>query len=183
MMVAWLADCAEWFKTWEREVQILFTEVTRNWYQAEVLVTPRHWIKVFFLCVVKGTEAALPADVRHSFTNASNRNFERCRVDSSMWHRIMTHGTRNKCWSRLRGKLKNWRWKEICFYELIKIIPGVDNFQTMVISSRNFLPPETKCLIWEFLVNKPYSAWTLMKRFLAEELAPSNTRKYRTRTC
>ena len=58
-----------------------------------------------------------------------------------------------------------------------------DNFQTMVISSRNFLPPETKCLIWEFLVNKPYSAWTLMKRFLAEELAPSNTRKYRTRTC
>ena len=38
-------------------------------------------------------------------------------------------------------------WKEICFYELIKIIPGVDNFQTMVISSRNFLPPETKCLI------------------------------------
>ena len=48
-------------------------------------------------------------------------------------------------------------WKEICFYELIKIIPGVDNFQTMVISRRNFLPPETKYNIFEFLVNKPYS--------------------------
>ena len=47
-----------------------------------------HWIKVFFLCVVKGTEAALPADVSHSFTNASNRNFERCRVDSNMLPRI-----------------------------------------------------------------------------------------------
>ena len=32
-----------------------------------------------------------------------------------------------------------------------------DNFQIMVISSRNFLPPETKCLIWEFLVNKLWS--------------------------
>ena len=89
------------------------------------ILTSRHWIKVFFLSVVKGTEAALPADVSHSFTNASNRNFERCRVDSNMWHRIMTHGTRNKCWSRLQGKLKNWRWKEICLYELIKIIPVV----------------------------------------------------------
>ena len=145
--------------------------MTRNWYQAEVLVTPRHWIKVFFLCVVKGTEAALPADVSHSFTNASNRNFERCRVDSNMWHRITTHGTRNKCWSKLRGKLKNmerdlflWTYKNHswCF----------DNFQTMVISSRNFLPPETKCRIFEFLVNKPYSTWILMKRFFSRRTCP-----------